>query len=260
MLRTLLKVLGIYWIYGKWLLHTVKKNPMPSHIALILDGNRRWAKIKNVLPWIGHNEGAKVVENLLDWCKELGIKTVTLYALSTENLNRDEEEVKKLFDLLKQKLEQVVVDKRVHENKIRVSVIGRKRMLPEEVREAAKKAEDATKDYDKYFLNIAIAYGGRAEIVDAIRLLAKKVKSGHIQPDEIDETIVEAHLYTSIIPDSDPDLIIRTSGEERISNFLLWQSAYSELVFLDILWPDFRKIDLLRAIRIWQGRKRRFGL
>jgi len=246
-------------IYERILWSQIRDGEKPNHIGIILDGNRRWASTHGLPPWAGHNFGADKVEEFLDWCVDLGVSTLTIYVFSTENFNRPEREVKAIMDIAREKLKQILKDERIHRNKIRIKALGRLDLLPKDVRELISEVEKATESYDKFYLNVAIAYGGRAEIVDATRRIADKVKSGEISPAEIDEHIFEKHLYTSHLPDSDPDLVIRTSGEERLSGFLLWQSAYSELVFLDVYWPDFRKIDLWRAIRTFQGRSRRYG-
>ncbi|MCS7126074.1 MAG: polyprenyl diphosphate synthase [Aigarchaeota archaeon] len=259
LLRRTLNLLGIYKIYEKWLYDNIKKGEIPSHIALILDGNRRWAIEKGYVPWEGHRFGAEKVDELLNWCLELGVKIVTLYVFSTENFKRPEKELSELFKLLEEKAQQYIKDSRIHKNRVKIKVIGRKNMLPEHLNDILQKLEEATMNYDNFFVNIAIAYGGRAEIVDATKNIAQKVLRGVLRLEDIDEKIIEKHLYTADLPKNEPDLIIRTSGEERISNFLLWQCAYSELVFLDVYWPEFRKIDLMRAIRIYQKRKRRFG-
>ena len=259
MLRKLLATLGIYKLYEKWLWHQVKNGTKPEHIAVILDGNRRWALKRSLNPWMGHKEGAKKVEDLLDWCLEVGVKSITLYAFSTENFRRPRKEVEELMRIFEEKLKKLLTDKRIYENKVKVKVIGKKSLLPKSLVKLIEEVEEATRNYDEHFLNIAIAYGGRAEIVDAARKIAEKVERRELDPKQIDEKLFEKFLYTSHLPKQDPDLIIRTSGEERLSGFLLWQSAYSELCFLDVYWPDFRKIDLLRAIRTFQRRKRRFG-
>jgi len=259
MLRTLLSILGIYKLYEKWLWHQVKDGVKPEHIAVILDGNRRWALKKCMEPWVGHYHGAERVEDLLEWCLELGVKSITLYAFSTENFQRSREEVERLMELFEKKLDQLISDERIHKNRVRVKVIGRINLLPDRLIRKIRQVEEVTKDYEDHFLNIALAYGGRAEIVDAARKLAERVARGELSPSDINEEAVEKHLYTAHLPKQDPDLIIRTSGEERLSGFLLWQCAYSELCFLDVYWPEFRKIDLLRAVRTYQRRRRRFG-
>ncbi len=232
---------------------------MPEHIAIILDGNRRWASEKALNPWIGHHFGAERIRKLLDWCLELKVKSITLYAFSTENFQRPEPEIKEIMKITEEKLRELLADERIHKNRVRVKVIGRRSLLPSSLQQLINEVEDATKDYDESFLNVALAYGGRAEIVDAAKKIAQKVENGELSPDVITERVFENHLYTAHLPKQDPDLIIRTSGEERLSGFLLWQSAYSELCFLDVYWPGFRRIDLLRAVRTYQTRKRRFG-
>jgi tritrans,polycis-undecaprenyl-diphosphate synthase [geranylgeranyl-diphosphate specific] len=245
----------------EWILkNQIKGGEIPGHIAIILDGNRRWAASRRMLTFNGHLEGAKKAEEFFEWCRELnGIKTITLYVFSTENFRRPPEEVQHLMNLIKGYLEKLATDKRIHANKVRVKVIGKVDLLPPEIREAVRRVEEATKDYNERYLNLAIAYGGRAEILDALRQIAEEVKSGRLSPDQLNEEVFEKFLYTSFLPNPHPDLIIRTSGEERLSNFLLWQGAYSELCFLDVYWPGFEKKDLYRAIRIYQQRKRRFG-
>lgn len=259
MLKTLLSVLGIYKLYEKWLAYQVKNGVKPEHIAIILDGNRRWALEQSLNPWVGHREGAEKVEQLLDWCLELGVKSITLYAFSTENFRRSKREVEEILRVVEKELRELLASERVHRHKVRVKMIGRINLLPEILQRLIRDVEAATEGYSKHFLNVALAYGGRAEIVDAAKKISEEVKRGKLTPDDVDESMFEKYLYTAHLSKQDPDLIIRTSGEERLSGFLLWQSAYSELCFLDIFWPDFRRIDLLRAIRTYQLRKRRFG-
>lgn len=259
MLKNIAHGLGIYKIYEKWLWYQVKSERKPEHIAIILDGNRRWATKRLLDPWVGHHHGVKTIEDLLSWCLDLGVKSITLYAFSTENFNRSPKEVNEILEILEEKLHQVLKDEQIHKHEVNVKVIGRLNLLPKKLQTTIRQIEDITNNYEKHFLNIAIAYGGRAEIVDATREIARKVKRGSLMPKEIDETVFERHLYTAHMPKQDPDLIIRTSGEERLSGFLLWQCAYSELCFLDVYWPEFRRIDLLRTVRTYQRRKRRFG-
>lgn len=259
MFKTLLSAVGAYKIYEGWLWRQVKNGIQPEHIAIILDGNRRWASEKVLDPWLGHERGAEKIEELLDWCLKLDVKSVTLYTFSTENFRRTSAEVQQIMRIAEQWFRKILSDKRIHGDRIRVKVLGRVGLLPEELRQLIGKVEKATENYDRHFLNFAFAYGGRAEIVDAARKIAEEVESGKLKPDEVNEKTFEQYLYTSHMPQQDPDLIIRTSGEERLSGFLLWQSAYSELFFLDVYWPDFRLIDLLRAVRTFQRRKRRFG-
>ena len=232
---------------------------MPNHIAIILDGNRRWAKRNLTIKEKGHFKGADAVENLLDWCEELDIKIITLYVLSAENLDRKNEELDYLYELIHKRLEKLYNDPRLHNNKMRVKAIGTIELLPESIKDVLRRLDETTRDYDNHFLNIAIAYGGQNELVDAVKKIGTKIKNGELDANEINKEVIESNLYTSHLPQSSPDMILRTSGEKRMSGFLLWQSAYSELVFLDIFWPEFRKIDLMRAIRIFQKRKRRIG-
>ncbi len=207
----------------------------------------------------GHFHGADAVEKLLDWCEELNIKIITLYVLSAENLARDDAELHYLYDLIKARLEKLYDDPRIHKNHMRVKAIGRVDILPEFLKEVLNRLDEATKDYDNHYLNIAIAYGGQNELVDAVKKIATKIKEGSLDVNAIDKDVIESCLYTSHLPQSSPDMILRTSGEKRLSGFLIWQSAYSELVFMDVYWPEFRKIDLMRAIRTFQRRARRLG-
>ena len=237
----------------------VKNCEKPEHVAIILDGNRRWASEKEVNPWLGHEKGAETVEQLLDWCEKLGVKSVTLYAFSTENFRRPSEEVQEIMRIAEERFRKLLTDERIHRNKVHVKVIGRINLLPESLQRRISEVEEATAKYDNQFLNFAFAYGGRAEIVDAAKVIAEKVKAGDLTIDDVNESTFEKYLYTSHMPNQEPDLIVRTSGEERLSGFLLWQAAYSELCFLDVYWPDFRLIDLLRVFRTFQRRKRRYG-
>jgi tritrans,polycis-undecaprenyl-diphosphate synthase [geranylgeranyl-diphosphate specific] len=257
-LQRFLRVIGAYKIYERWLWYQTKNGVKPEHIAIILDGNRRWANEQEINPWLGHRQGAETVERLLDWLQMLDVKFVTLYTFSTENFNRPSAEVEEIMRIAEVKFHKLLTDERIRRNRVHVKVIGRVNLLPESLQSIIAEVEKATADYDNQFLNFAFAYGGRAEIVDAAKTIAQKVKDGELNIDDVDEETFEQYLYTSHMP-KDPDMIIRTSGEERLSGFLLWQSAYSELLFLDVYWPDFRLIDLLRAIRVFQHRKRRFG-
>ena len=259
MLKKFLSIIGTYKLYEKWLWYQVKNREKLEHIAIILDGNRRWATENELNPWLGHKKGAETVERLLDWCEKLGVKFVTLYTFSTENFRRSPEEIEEIMRIAEEKFRKLLMDERIHRNKVHVKVIGRVNLLPQSLQQLIGDVENATANYDSQFLNFAFAYGGRAEIIDATKSIAEKVKNGELSLNDIDESTVEKYLYTSHMPKQEPDLIVRTSGEERLSGFLLWQSAYSELVFLDVYWPDFRLIDLLRAIRTFQKRKRRYG-
>lgn len=259
MLEGLLSILGIYKLYEKWLWFQVKEGKKPEHVAIILDGNRRWASNKAMISWVGHRHGANKVDELMDWCINLNVKFITLYAFSTENFHRPPQEVEEIMKLIEEKLLSILRNERIHENKVRVKAIGRIDLLPTSIQEVIQRVEESTKMYSDRFLNVALAYGGRAEIVDATKKIAEEVKKGELETEDINETIFENYLYTAHMPKQDADLIIRTSGEERLSGFLSWQSAYSELCFVDVNWPDFRHIDLLRAVRTYQRRKRRFG-
>lgn len=247
----------MYRLYEKRLLSEARSHPVPQHIAIIMDGNRRFAKKIGIETTEGHRMGRDKLEDVVDWCLETGVKILTVYAFSTENFKRADKEVNTLMQMFAENFMKMADDPRVHNNKIHVSAIGRLEMLPENVREAIEYAQQKTKGYSNYYYNVAVAYGGRAEIVDAIKRIAKDVKSGKLDAEKIDEKTVSERLYTGGLPD--PDLILRTSGEERISNFLLWQMAYSELCFVDVYWPEFSKRDFLRAIKTFQNRQRRAG-
>jgi len=230
----------------------------PKHVALIMDGNRRYARAKNLPSYVGHYLGQKKLKEILQWFYDLQIDYVTLYAFSTENFERDEKEVKELMKLFEKSFKEIVEHPEIKRRKVKIKVIGRINLLPPNVQEAIRLAEEKTAPYENGpTLIIAVGYGGRAEMIDAIKSIARKVEKGEMTPDDINEVVVGRHLYTNGIPD--PDLIIRTSGEERLSGFLTWQSAYSELYFTDVYFPGFRKIDLWRAIRTYQSRQRRFG-
>ena len=265
MLKKMLSFIGAYKLYEKWLWQQVKGGLKPEHVAIILDGNRRWANGQESDPMLmqdkwGHRRGADTVELLLDWTHLIGVKYVTLYTFSTENFSRKSEEVEKIMQIAEERFRKLLKDERIHRDKVHVKIIGRVNLLPKGLQEAIADVEKATADYDCYFWNFAFAYGGRAEIVDAAKSIAEKVKNGELEIADVTESTFQKYLYTSHMVDKqDPDMIIRTSGEERLSGFLLWQAAYSELLFLDVYWPDFRLIDLLRAIRTFQLRKRRFG-
>jgi tritrans,polycis-undecaprenyl-diphosphate synthase [geranylgeranyl-diphosphate specific] len=239
------------------LLNRVREGEVPHHIAIIMDGNRRFAREVGMSPVEGHEAGRDTLEDVVDWCLDIGVEVLTVYAFSTENFDREPGEVQALMDLFEENFYEMAEDERVHEHGIRVRAIGRTDVLPADVREAIDDAESKTEDYDSYHYNIAIAYGGREELVSAIRDIAEDVDDGELDPSDITEKHVDENLYTAPLPD--PDLILRTSGEERMSNFLLWQLAYSELYFADVNWPDLRKVDFLRAIRDYQRRQRRFG-
>ncbi|WP_335965666.1 isoprenyl transferase [Galbibacter sp. PAP.153] len=233
----------------------INKNNLPEHIAVIMDGNGRWAKQKGKLRVFGHENGAKAVKEVVEGCAEIGVKNLTLYAFSTENWNRPKMEVDTLMKLLVSSLR-----KELHtlvENNIRLKIIGTIEALPETARKELLEVIEKTKQNTHMTLTIALSYGSREELKNAVIELCTKVKNNIISIDSIDESIINNHLYTHDLPDV--DLLIRTSGEHRISNFLLWQIAYAELYFTKTLWPDFTKEHLWEAIINYQNRERRFG-
>ena len=247
----------LYRLYEPLLRAQIKAGPRPQHIGLIVDGNRRFAKDMGLDKNEGHSAGLETLEDFLRWCWRLEIKIITLYGFSTENYNRSDDEVEYLMDLILRKLREFQVDPVIKEEKVRIKVIGRKENLSAEMNEEINKIEAMTSDHDRFLLNIAISYGGRAEIIDAVKKIADEVKKETLDINAIDEELFGNYLYTEGI--RDPDLIIRTSGEERLSGFLIWQSAYSELYFTEVYWPAFRMIDFWRAIRVFQQRERRYG-
>ncbi len=230
-------------------------NKVPKHIGIILDGNRRFSKRLMVKPWKGHEYGAKKIEKLLEWCKELGIKELTLYAFSIENFNRPKKEFDYLMNLFRKEFSRLKDDKRIHENKIRINIIGRIHMFPKMVQESMNEVMEKTKDYKDYIINFAMAYGGRTEVIDAAKKIAEMVKNGKLNVEDINEEVFSKNLYFK----DEPDLIIRTGGEKRTSNFLIYQGAYAEWLFLEKMWPEFEKEDLKEAIVEYGKRKRRFG-
>ncbi len=255
----LLHTSKIYSYYERRLESEILRYPLPNHIAIILDGNRRWARYHFLDSERGHQYGADRAEDLLNWIHDIGVKITTLYILSTENLDRHDEELHNIYRLLEVKLSRLYTDERVHRRQMRIKAIGDRHKLPRSIQEILTKLEESTAEYDKMFLNIAIAYGGQRELLNAVKKIADMAKKGEIEIDDINEKTIESCLYTSHLPQSSPDLILRTSGEKRLSGFLIWQSAYSELMFMDVFWPEFRKIDLMRAIRTYQRRVRRYG-
>ena len=231
------------------------KNYMPKHIAIIMDGNRRWAKAQGKPASFGHKEGAKTLEKIVRYANKIGLGYITVYAFSTENWKRTEDEVKALMLLLQNYLDDY--SKRADTENIRVKILGDISALSEGMQKSIIKCMERTKNNTGVTFNIALNYGGRNEIVKAVKEIAEKVKSGEIKPEDINEDIISGHLYTKNEPD--PDLVIRTSGELRLSNFLPWQSVYSELLFIQKNWPDFTEEDLDNAILEYQKRTRKFG-
>jgi len=239
------------------LIEEIKKEPVPRHVAVIMDGNRRFAYEHNLAPEYGHILGKDKIKDLLEWCFELDIPILTLYAFSLENFNRNKKEIENLMNMLREELKKAKKDSDIHKRKIRIKVIGRLDLLPHDLQESVKDLMKSTEKYSNYLLNIALAYGGREEIIQAIKRIASDVKNNNLDIKDISESVVSSYLYTNGLPD--PDLILRTSGEERVSNFLLWQLAYSELYFSDVYWPAFEKRDFLEAVRNYQKRQRRYG-
>ena len=233
----------------------INKEGMPQHIAIIMDGNRRWAKEKGLDPKLGHKAGAETLEKLANFANEIGLKYLTVYAFSTENWKRTQEEVGALMLLLKSYVDKFL--KRANTNNIRVRVLGDLERLDNSLRESINKIVEQSAKNTGLTLNIAFNYGGRDEIVKATQKIAQKVSEKEMAIEEIDETLISDHLYT--IGEPDPDLLIRPGGEQRVSNFLLWQLAYTEFLFIEKYWPDFTEEDLLEAIAKFQARNRKFG-
>ena len=233
----------------------LKKELLPKHIAVIMDGNGRWAKSRGLPRIMGHKRGVDILKDLLRCCKDWGIKALTAYAFSTENWGRPQEEVEFLMTLFQRVLRQEL--REMLQENVRIGFVGNLKALPNALQAEISRSMEETKDNRGIDFNVATNYGGREEIVQACREIAKKVEKGLVKPQEIDEATFEHHLYTS--RNSDPDLIIRTSGEMRLSNFLLWQSAYSEIYFTDTLWPDFDRSEFSKALSVYQQRERRFG-
>ncbi len=228
---------------------------IPQHVAIIMDGNGRWANKRGLPRTMGHKEGAETVRKVAEAASELGIKYMTLFGFSTENWNRPAEEVTELMSLMRYYIKGNIAE--LHKNGVRLRIIGERHRLAPDILQIVEHAEKTTASNDKLHLTIAFSYGARQEIVSAAQKLAFEVQAGTLRPEEIDQTRLSHALLTADMPD--PDLLIRTSGEKRISNFLLWQLAYTELVFLDTLWPDFGRNDLEEAITEYNGRERRFG-
>ena len=243
----------------KFKLHFKDKKPenlkIPAHIGIIMDGNGRWAKKRKMVRSFGHKAGAKVFRKITKYCSNIGVKYLTVYAFSTENWKRPETEINFLMDLFEQYLNECISD--FKDENIKVNFIGDKTRFSEKLQKLILEVENTSQKSSGMTLNIAMNYGGRAEIVKAVKDIAKKVSNGETSIDEIDEDLISQNLYTKFQPD--PDLIIRPSGEFRLSNFLTWQSVYSELLFMDILWPDFTEKDLDAAILEYNKRNRRFG-
>ena len=226
---------------------------LPNHIAIILDGNRRYARKLGLQPWKGHEFGLKKLEDLFKWCQEIGIKELTLYTFSTENFRRSKNEVDYLFSLFRKEVEKISEGRGIFKGKVRFNFVGRLSMFSKEMQKSMMKVMEKTKKHDSLTVNFAMAYGGRQEIVDAFKRMLKNSKK--LKPSQINENLIAKNLYLQ----SEPDLVIRPGGEIRTSNFLVWQSVYSEWVFIDKLWPEFTKEDLLKCIGEFGKRERRFG-
>lgn len=232
-----------------------KAGDVPAHIAIIMDGNGRWAKNKGLPRVAGHKKGVDTVRDIVEACAQIGVKYLTLYTFSTENWKRPKDEVSTLMRLLLNSLKERLNE--LHENDIKLTCIGDINSLPQEVQNQLEKDIERTKNNKKMVLNLALSYSGRWELIKAIKSISKQVLENNLNPDEIDEKIIKQYLTTKDMPD--PDLLIRTSGEFRVSNFLLWQIAYTEFVILDVLWPDFSRDHLYKAVGEFQKRERRFG-
>lgn len=235
------------------------RDRIPKHVAIIMDGNGRWAKQKGVPRVAGHNAGMKAMKKIVDHSDKLGIKYLTVYAFSTENWKRSVEEVSGIFGLLVKYVNSEL--KELIANNVKVTVFGDYSMIPEDAKRSLEKTLEQTKDNTGLQFNIALNYGGRDEIKRAVCAIAEKVKAGEMEPEDITEDVIGQHLYTGVLNYDcpDPELMIRTSGEIRLSNYLLWQTAYSEFVFTDVLWPDFTPEEFEKAIAEYQSRDRRFG-
>jgi len=228
---------------------------IPQHVAIIMDGNGRWARQQSLSRLEGHKRGSEVTREIVTAASRIGLSYITLYAFSSENWRRDPNEVSGLMALLKHYLEDEAQE--LHKEGVRLKVIGERDFLPNTILELVEQVEEQTKDNKTITLQMAISYGSRAEIIHAMKEIAQKVRDRRLDPEGITEQVIEEHLYTAGVPD--PDLLIRTSGEQRISNYLLWQIAYTELVFVDKFWPDFTPEDFMEALLTYQDRERRFG-
>ncbi len=233
----------------------ISKENLPEHIAIIMDGNRRWAKARNLEKKLGHKAGAENLEKIALFADKIGIKYMTVYAFSTENWKRTEEEVKALMLLMKAYVDKII--SKGNDNNIRIRILGNLERLDPKLQESIKKIVEKSQENTGLTLNIAFNYGGRDEITRAVQQIAEKVKTNELDVTEINEELISNYLYTKGEPD--PDLLIRPGGEVRLSNFLLWQSAYTEFLFVDKYWPDFDEEDLLKAISTYQERNRKFG-
>ena len=246
----------VYGVYERHLRSQIDLDQMPRHVGVILDGNRRWAEAQGSSSSVGHRAGAKKIEEFLGWCEDAGVELVTLWLLSTDNLNRPAAELQALMGIIEETVTELMA-----QSKWRLHPVGALDLLPDSTARLLKEAEEATRDAPGPMVNIAVGYGGRREVVDAVRSLLQEHAGQGTSLDELAQFIdvehIAEHLYTKGQPD--PDLVIRTSGEQRLSGFLLWQSAHSEFYFCEAYWPDFRHVDFLRALRAYGDRHRRFG-
>ena len=228
---------------------------VPRHLGIIMDGNRRFAKRLMIKPWKGHEWGAQKLTDVFEWCEEFSIKELTLYTFSVQNFDRPPKEFDYLMKIFFENFDNLKTDKRIYENQIRINVIGRTWMFPQKIQDKMNEIMNLTKNHDKYILNFAMAYGGREEVIDATKKIAQQIKSGELDIEDINEEVFKKNLYIA----EEPDLVIRTGGEKRISNFLSYQSAYSEFIFLDKLFPELEKDDFEECMIEYSNRKRRFG-
>ena len=233
----------------------MSQNNAPLHIAIILDGNRRYAKKLGLSPWEGHKFGAEKIKDILKWCRELGVEELTLYTFSVDNFKRPEIEKKAIFELFMKNISGMKNSKELKKNDVRVRFIGRLEMFPESIQREMHEVMEQTKNNSRFKINFAMAYSGRAEITDAFKKIIQKIKNKEINEKDIAESLISENLYLS----SAPDILIRPGGEKRISDFLLWQNSYTELFFIDKLWPEFEKEDLIKIIEEFKSRERRFG-
>jgi len=256
----LLKIFGVYRLYQKWLYTQIKKGEMPRHVGFILDGNRRWASRYRVSKEYAYAIGADKVTDVIKWAKDLGIKSLTFFVFSTENIKRPKDEVSIIFNIFREKLVKALEDEDLVRNGVRIKFIGDRKRVPRELLMLMDKVEKRTSECNNILVNIAFLYGGKWDIISATKKIVSDVLNRKLKIEDITAETFQRYLSTSYLNDNqDVDLILRTGGEYRLSNFLLWQAAYSELIFLDIYWPEFRKIDFMRAIRTYQQRHRRFG-
>lgn len=232
-----------------------QEKTVPRHLGIIMDGNRRFAKRLMIQPQMGHKWGAQKLREVLEWCKQEGIKEVTFYAFSVENFDRPKPEFDYLMNIFMDEVERIKNDDQIMKDKVKVRFLGRTWMFPQEIQKGMHEIMEKTKDNDSYIVNMAMAYGGRTEMVDAAKKIGRMIREKKIEPDDIDEKLFAKNLYA----DSDVDFVIRTSGEKRTSGFMLWQSSYAELYFCDKYWPEFSREDLQKALKEYSERDRRFG-